>query len=301
MSFTYPVYIPSVGNFVNFRELLNKQYVVILKYLANNDNTNIDIYINQLIDELNDHITHDQLNKIDKLCVMITIRIMCIGPDVDLTMTCDKTQQQYNGKIELTNVLQMLADLNTVKNKTFQLKNNITVHAGVPTNLWYDDDSTTLDVIMDTITGITVNNTHHNMSDLTVKQKNDVLDRLPDFNFSHAMNLANESQQSFNDLIIFQDRNPHDEQARVQDYKLGLYDNSMFDMIKMCYSSNIQNFYMSMYTLCDTMGFTADYIQNITPVESNIYINQKRQEVERQKQSQSNPDTTIGGGLPSEF
>lgn len=301
MSFTYPVYIPSVGDFVNFRELLNKQYVVILKYLANNDNTNIDTYINRLIDELNDDTTHDQLNKIDKLCVMITIRIMCIGPDVDLTMTCDKTQQQYNGKIELTNVLQMLADLNTVENKTFQLKNNITVHAGVPTNLWYDDDNTTLDVIMDTITGITVNNTHHNMNDLTIKQKNDVLDRLPDFNLSHAINLANESQQSFNDLIIFQDRNPHDEQASVQEYKLGLYDNSMFDMIKMCYSSNIQNYYMSMYTLCDTMGFTADYIQNITPVESNIYINQKRQEIERQKQSQSKPDPTIGGGLPSEF
>ena len=301
MSFTYPVYVPSIEKSIRFREILNKHYVVILKFLANNDAHSIETYLNSLINQLNDQVTHDQLNKVDKLCVLLTARIMCVGPDLDLTMTCDKTQQQYTGKIELINVLQMVSDLQLIESRTFDLKNNIKIHAGVPNNLCYGEDVDVLDILTDMINGITVSDTYYNMNNMSVHEKNDVIDHIPGLNFAQIIQLANESQQSFNDLIVFQDKNPHDEQAQVNEYKLGLYDNTMFDLIKMCYSSNLNNYYMSMYTLCNTMGFTADYIQNITPVESNIYINQKKQEIEQQKQQQKQSNPTVGGGMPTGF
>lgn len=301
MSFKYPVYIPSLEKNILFRELHNNHYVVILKFLANKDNHNMELYLNSLIDQLNDETTHDQLNKVDKLCVLLTTRIMCVGPELELTMTCGKTQQQYTGKINLNDVLQMVSDLQLIKSRTFDLKNNIKIHAGVPDSLYYSDDMDILDILTDTINGITVRDMYYNMSDMTIHQKNAVIDQVSGLNFSHIVQLANESQQSLRDLIVFEDKNPHDEQADVREYKLGLYDNTMFDMITMCYSSNLNNYYMSIYTLCNTMGFSADYIQNITPVESNIYINQKKQEVEQQKQQQTQSNPTIGGGMPTGF
>lgn len=301
MSFTYPVYIPSIEKFIHFRELLNKHYVVVLKFLANADNNSSEKYLNQLIDELNDEITHDQLNKVDKLCVLLTIRIMSISPDLELTMTCDKTQQRYTGKIELINIIQMISDLQLVKTHVFDMKNGIKIHAGIPSNLCYNKTIDLLDLLTDVICGITVKDNYFPMSDMSVTQKSDIIDHVHGLNFNSILKIARESQQSFSDLIIFEDKNPHDEQAQVNEYKLGLYDNTMFDLIKLCYSSNLNNYYMSMYTLCNTMGFTADYIQNITPIESNIYIGQQQQEIKRQSDEQKKSNPTLGGGLPSGF
>lgn len=301
MTFTYPVYIPSVDQFISFREILNKHYVVLLKFYTNNDYNGVERYINQLIDHLNDDITHEKLNKVDKLCIMLTARIMCIGPDLELTLVCEKTNKQYTGRLMLDEILQRVSDLQLIKQQEYTFMNNHKIHAGVPNNLWCGESIDVLDSLSDVVTGLTINDTYHDMSDMTIQQKNSIINTIPGTSFNHIMKLANKTHESFNDLIIFEDKNPHDENAQVKEYRLGLYDNSMFDLVKLSFSANLHDYYINMFSLCDTMGFTGDYIQNITPVESDLFIKTKRQEIERQQSNKNNQQPTIGRGMPSGF
>lgn len=271
-----------------------------LKYIANADHVNMINYMNQLIDQLNDDITHDQLSKLDKFCVLLTCRIMCIGPEIELDMTCEKSQQKYKGSIVLTNILQMMSDLDADYSDDIVVNDNIVIHTGMPGSLYYPESSNIFDVLSDSIVGVSVGDKHFNTIDMSIQEKNNVINSIPGVNFNDIIKIADKTTQSFTDLIVFKDKSPHDDQSETKEYKLGLYDNSMYDMIKMCYTSNLHNHYMSMYMLCSTINFTADYVQNITPIESNIYIHQKQQEVERQNKAQQkqSQQPTVGQGLP---
>ena len=302
MNFVFPVYIPSIKQFVNCKELHNKHYVSILKFIANNDDKNLDLYFNKLIDTLCVDINCNKLNKIDKFCVLLTLRIMCIGPDLSLVLTCSKTNQNYNGNINLNDVLQMVSDLRAARRVTLRVNDSISITIAAPQTLCCTGVNNTLDIVTDTIHEITIDGTIFNMNELTISEKNNIIDSIQGVDFNKVLQHAGTQQKSFNNLIIFQDKNPHDEDAQVRDYKIGLYDNSMFDVIKMTFTSDLNNFYTSMYSLCHSMNISADYILNITPAESNIYITQKQQEIERQKAEQQNKQPqTIGAPSPMAF
>lgn len=170
----------------------------------------------------------------------------------------------------------------------------------MPSTLYYGDIETTTDTITDVINHMIINDQDYDMSQLTLKEKNAVIDQLPGGNINRLIKHATSLQKKFSNVVVFKDKSPHDPESSMTEYKLGLYDNSMFEMIKLIYNTHISNYYTNMYTLCDTMGFTAEYIENITPTESHIYIQQKRQELERQKQQnqQDKQGPTIGA-VPS--
>lgn len=299
MKFTYPVYVPSLDEHVDSKELLNKHYIVILKYIANEDNTGLERYMTQLIAELCGLDTA-KLNKIDKFCILLSLRITSIGPDVKLQLTCSKTGQEYGGTIDLYSVLQIVSDLQSCKTKTFRMCENTLAEIGMPSTLYYGGIETTTDTVTDVINSLIINDEKYDMSQLTLKEKNAVIDLLPGGNINKLIKHATNLQKKFDNVVIFKDKSPHDPESSMTEYKLGLYDNSMFEMIKLIYNTHINNYYTNMYTLCDTMGFTAEYIENITPTESHIYIQQKRQEIDRQKQQnqQDNQGPTIGA-VPS--
>lgn len=304
MKFTYPVYVPSIDKHINFREFLNKHYITLVKFLSNEDDENTQNYFHRLIDHLNDDITWKTLNKIDKFCIILSLRITSIGPELVLDLTCSKTDQKYTGKIDLYAILSMVSQMHMTKNRICNMANGVKAHLGMPSSLFYGDSREILDVIADVIQCIEIKGVKHNTSALSIREKNELIDKLPGNNFSKLLNYVSSTQKKLNDMLVFKDKSPHDEDAEVTEYKLGLYDNSMFDFLKLCYRTHIANYYNNMYTLCDTMGFTADYIENITPAESSIYIAQKKQEIEQQKQQADRQQApTIGspmsyGNLP---
>ena len=299
MKFTYPVYVPSIDRHINFRELPNKFYIVILKFLANEDNTNLEKYLNKIIDNLNDDIKSCDLNKIDKFCILISLRITCIGPDVTLEMTCAETDQKYKGSIDLYNILKMVSQLHTTKERVCNVCKGIKAYLSTPTSLHYGKISSPISTIVDVIHRLEIGDKTYNLSTLTIDEKNKILGTLPGKNFKTILKYADNTQKNFKDLVVFKDKSPHIENSNVTEYKIGLYDNSMYEMIKLCYNSHIANYYTTIFTLCDTMNFTADYVENITPAESSLFIQQKRVEIENKKQQQQQQTGPTVGTSPS--
>tara|TARA_B100001094_G_C18131899_1_gene772756 strand:+ start:683 stop:1597 length:915 start_codon:yes stop_codon:yes gene_type:complete len=298
MDFKFPIYIPSLDRFVNFREILNKYYKAILKYLENKDNINLEIYFNGLIDTLNDDgIVHTDLNKIDRFCILLMLRAVSIGPELKLTLTCQKTQEQYKGAIDLNHILNLTSNLNQLKQKRIKINKNVSVKINTPQVLHCDSDNI-LEMVTDTVSEVTINKKKYTLGGMSLHEKNIIVNNLPGFTFNKIFEFANRYHENFNDLIIFTDKSPHDQDAEVNEYKLNLYDNSMFDFLKICYSASLDQYYRLMYTLCDTMKFSAEYIDNITPIESNIYVAYKVAEVDKQKKAAKSSEGPMLGGIP---
>ena len=155
------------------------------------------------------------------------------------------------------------------------------------------------DIVTDTVSEVTINKKTYTLGSMSLQEKNNIVNILPGFTFNKIFDFANKYHESFNDLIIFSDKSPHDENAEVNEYRLNLYDNSMFDFLKICYSSSLDQYYRLMYTLCETMKFSPQYIDNITPIESNIYVAYKVAEVEKQKQESKKNEGPMIGQIPA--
>ena len=59
-------------------------------------------------------------------------------------------------------------------------------------------------------------------------------------------------EAKFDDFIILTDKSPHDDSSGEKIHRLGLYDNSMFDFIKLTYSGHLSTHYQLIYTLTAT-------------------------------------------------
>ena len=297
MTFHFPVLIPSLNRYVNFREVTNRQYKNIIKFSQNADDKNLEIYFNSLIDELNDDITHTDINKIDKFCILLMVRSVSIGPEMKLTLTCEETGELYTGTIDLNKILEYICNFNVIKGRKVKINSDVSVHVDTPSQL-YSDAGDLIGLISDSISEVIVNQKKWTLSSLPADERVNIVNKLPGITFMKVLEYADKYITRFDDVVIFTDKSPHVDNADPTEYKLGLYDNSMYDFIKMCYSIDLQEYYTLIYTLCETMKFSAEYIESITPIEANLFVSYKQAEVARQNEDnkrQSNSSPTVGG------
>ena len=295
MNFHVPILVPSINKYINFRELLNKQYKVILKYSQNNDDINLERYFNYIIDELNDDIKHVDINKIDKLCILLMIRAISIGSEIKLQLKCETTEKPYVGSIDLNNILEHICNFNILKSREVKVMDNITITLGTPNRIYNPIDDI-LEMVSDTITDIYISGKRWELSSMNILEKREVINSLPGFAFNEVIQYAERYQKKLADLVIFTDKSPHDPDSTEHEYRLRLHDNSMFEFLKTCYADNLRSYYDTIYTLCDSMNFSAEYIENITPIESSIFIKYKQAELARKEEAKksSNSGPSIG-------
>ena len=72
------------------------------------------------------------LNKIDKFCILLTLRIVCIAPTLDLRMKCETTEKEYSNSIDLNNILQLATDLTYKSNQYIEIDDDISIKLTIP-------------------------------------------------------------------------------------------------------------------------------------------------------------------------
>jgi len=282
--FKFGIYIPSIQKTVDFGQFTNRMHKNVLKYVQNNDMEGLHNYFLYIIGELNNEIDVTLLNKIDKFCILLTLRIVCLAPTLDLRMKCEITGKEYSNSIDLNNILQLATDLTYKSNQYIEIDDDISIKLTIPYNLYTLSDSM-IDIIVDCISFIKVNEQEYDLTRLNTVERRTIIDILPGNTFMTAVEYANETQSKFEDFIILSDKSPHDKDSEERIHRLGLYDNSMFDFVRMTYSGSLSTHYELIYTLTSKVGMDSRYIESLTPAEANVYIKFKRDEVEKENQS----------------
>lgn len=248
---------------ISLREISNFYYLDLLKYLENNNSYDIEYYFNFLITELT-NIDATDLSNIDKFYILLELRALSLGSNIDLL------QENTNFKINIDNILTKLTDLN-LSNKHFYA-DNIKYELSIPKNLYFDES---IDIYHATIAKIDEFNMSH-MHDI------DLASMLPANIFTYIKNYVINTKNLLDNYSIL-DKKMY---SSIEEWPLNVYNNSLFDFLKLIYHDNLMNFYEMQFNLITKMHISYDHFMSMTFNESKLFINLQNKEIKKQEEAE---------------
>ena len=280
--FTYNTYVPSLERYHRFRLFDNKTQMTIIKYIQNNDIDMIDDLFKELVTGYCvDNIPYEDLNCIDKFVVLLNMRIMCVGAGFEVETSIKNNNEKIKSRvsIDLYEILDAATNhtLNNVKPAEFP--NGYTLTYRIPTSFKVSID----DLIVEVLDSVIIGENQHKLTGLTNQQKRDILDELPGNALSQTINYIKDVDTQYK-IPIFGSLK-HQVPDELGALELRIFDNSMFEILKTLYNTNLQDQYYIRYMMVKHMNFNITEIEQMTPAETQTYINLYSKEIEEQRKS----------------
>ena len=283
MEFTYKAHLPTLDMDVPVRELTTKDYITLVKCIANDDTTVIESVFEELIKSQLPKNIYNKITRLDKFFILLTIRAVSVGPTVSLTFTDEPTGKPYTSHVQLFEVLQHIADVEYVFSKEIEVvPGEVTVTITPPNGL---QASVEEEVLLDCIRTIKINKTRHDMSSFSREQKKNIVDNLPGKIIHELQLYINDSTNTFGDVMIFKKLNPHTPQPVPEEYAVNFYDNSMIGFIMTCFSESLKYIYDIIYVLSKHCTFSSDLIMGSTFAELRMYVDLYEEDLKEQQKA----------------
>jgi hypothetical protein len=280
--FTYTAKLPSCNKVINIKELLYFDYKQLVKTLTN-DNNHVTIdFFEDLIKNSCEGDT-SLFTFIDKIIVLLTIRAVCISPDLELTVTCPATDKTFNTNIQIFDIINNLSTLNLSPDiystkKTYN-DNKLIIELGMPGKITLDQED--FNLISAVIKKLTING-----NDVTV-DKHTLIEHLPMSVLKDISDYVLYLSNTIRDIKLLDILSPYTNENNNIQVPLNLFANSILDFLKMCFKRGLISLYELEYFLISKLHIDFDLIKNSTLAELNIYINlfkdEKRDEESRNK------------------
>ena len=269
MEFSIEVALPS-GKKVRVRELKNSEYLIIIKFAQNNDYKGLSEFFDT-------HFIRPDLNLIDRIYLLIYMRMTFIEPDLNLTVN-DKSI-----KVSVASMLDKI-EANYVDLETKVSVNGIEITLDLPCITRYEDYH---DLLIATIKHIQIGNDSIDYSELDDEVREEVLSNLPATVFDYTEKFLQTIQENLLNVDLIDEN----KSIGLEATRINLLANNMLEFISSLYGTDLQGFYTLIYTFQNTILPGSNYFFEMSPIESRIIIkqHQKRQAEERdqlQKQKQ---------------
>ena len=276
-TFKFKIFLPSKQKYYKFREFSNFEYLNIVKAIVNDDNEQLYGMLQGIIKATasGDH-DINTLIKVDKFCILLNLYILCVSDTLEL-----RSGKQDAGlgkvKVSLYDILDKVTNFEFEYTKNIEVSNKLSVILTTPADLYTEDPE---DVIVNSIKSIKIMGKGHSFIDLTNKQKHLALDSISSDTTTQIIN----SMKQINDQYQLNVLKYGESDDKV--ITLNIYNNSMYELLKIVYNTNLQMEYYYRYFASKHMKFDNDYIERITPAELQTYVKffQKEQdEIEEQR------------------
>jgi hypothetical protein len=280
--FTYTAKLPSCNKIINIKELLYFDYKHLVKTLTNDNNPVIINFFDDLIKNSCEDDT-SSFTFIDKIILLLTIRAVCISPDLELTATCPVTDKTFNTNIQIFDLINNLSTLNLSSDiysttKTYN-DNKLILELGMPGKITLDQED--FNLISAVIKKLVING-----NDVT-EDKHTFIEHLPMSVLKDISDYVLYLSNTIRDIKLLEITSPYAIKNNNIHVPLNLFANSVLDFLKMCFKRGLISLYELEYFLISKLHLDFDLIKNSTPAELNIYINmfkdEKRDEESRSK------------------
>lgn len=266
--FTLQCWVPSLSSYTRVNELNMGQYGNIAKYILNNDDIGLAEYFEKIIEtNFLDKLQIESLTKFDKWFIITFFRAINISPTLTLK-AIDPTGKECTYDIDLLSILTTGSEF--IPKQRFVIKLN------------------TLEIEIDNIGKIYNNGKEFNfIKSITTNNKKILLKNLSLQENKKIINeMGNEIINAIKDLIKTRDKfnnslkliSKNSILKGVYEMPLSLFDNTVFDFLKLIYSPFARGVYAKKYFLMSKIGFSGEEVDKITPLECDIYINLYNQE-----------------------
>ena len=282
--FVYTVYLPGQKKTVQIKELQFGRYKHLVKTITNdNDSAIIEFFDSLLLDLCPDEKNIKTYSFLDKLIILLTIRSVCISPELELTGTCPETKNTFNFTIKIPTIIDKLQNLQLPDDvysvvKTYN-KGELTVELGMPSIL----QISTADLsVIDTVFKKIILNGNN-----ITNAKDKVIEHLPAAVLIDIKAYLTNFNERMTDIKLLDIRSPFALNQAVE-IPLNLFSNSIIDFLKMNFRRNLLSLYELEYFLINRLNLSHDLITEVTPAELNIYINLFKDEKREEEKARKN-------------
>lgn len=281
--FKFGIYLPTIAEYGQFRELTSSQYLDIVKFIRNNDDDNLaDMFMEIISDLVDNKSIINNLTRIDIFCILLNLRIICVGSSVELKIKCPTTGKPFNVPIDLYDILDSVTNYDIKYTEDIKIGEECKITLIPPVSIQTNQDD---NIVLNSISKITLHGIEYYTNKFTPEQRAEILDNLPSNTLKKILDHINRNHEQYN-IHAIKYRSPHDMSSDHVTYDLELYNNSFFEFIKTIYNSNLEEQYYLRYLLSHRLGFNNNYIESRTPAELDTYIGFYKQELEEQKKQE---------------
>jgi hypothetical protein len=267
---------------VNFLQFKNKQYFNLLKFIQNQDFNNLNDYFNSIIyDLIVDKNEYNNLNFIDKLIILLTLRSICIAPDIEFE---SKDKIKFSKKIDIYSIYKQLETIQLKDNISY---NNIAVGFNIPKELYYSSFD---EIIESCIEYLTIDNETIFFSELDNLAKKEYINNLPGTIFTQAKHFFDSLETLLNQYTLIKE----DKNFKTEQINLSLFKNTGFGLLSSVFKDNLLNFYNLMYIFTNKIHASLSDYYELTPAESTLMLNLYIKEQEEIKKANENKNVPLG-------
>jgi T4 bacteriophage base plate protein len=281
--------LPVVQQTAQYRDFTNAVLFDVIRYITQNDAEQIEKCFDEVLATLLINDVGDMCS-VDKFCLLLDIRSMYLGDQLEL-QTSDNKKVKVKISTMLNNLVWQLAGC--VTSTTIEV-GDVNIDVGIPKNMLIND--------YDKLVEQSIINVHHDddtysFNHFTPAERQSFVDSLPAETLHNITQHIKYIQQTTDDLFLIQ----HNESMGIQGVNIGVYNNSMLEVLKTLYTEDLMNFYEMQFSLITKMRVTYDHFMKMTPSESKIYINLYNKDIKKQeevmnKQHQNNHPASRGIG-----
>lgn len=266
--FTYKLDLPIKQETVNLNELTNREFLNIIKYIDNRDDTGLMNYFEKLIEERGCH----NLTIVDKFLILLELRAKCIGNAVEM---------QVNGKSVSIMLNSIIENIQKVNNQVFDdlTINLIDECIMIKFNYPKSFKTTSANLLEECVSSVYIEGDEvFGCSATLIKQ---ILDEVPvnklgDWSFENFI----EKVTSYTQEIKLIAKNTH---TGLEETTFNVFGDVLFQFLKAIYNSSLANFYDGEYILISKIGITDT--MNRTPYELRTFLDLYRRDIKRQEES----------------
>lgn len=280
-SFKFKIYLPSKCEYNKFREITNYEYLNIVKAITNSDDEQLyDMYID-LIDATSSRITKTtDVTKVDIFCILLNLYILSVSDVLEIKSTGDDSTIGKT-KINLYDILDKVTNFKFNYTRSVKINDNVSVILTIPKDLYI---KTPEDIMIECIDELHILDQKHSFKKITTSQKIQALDQLPTEISTCILNEMRDIHDKYQLKVM---KYGHEDDQQIT---LNIYNNSMFELLKIIYNTNLQTQYYYRYFASKHMGFNTEYTESISPAELQTHVKffqQEQDEIEKQREKQT--------------
>ena len=272
----YTVELPFSKKVIKFREFTTEEQLALGKaqHSFSTDFLRYYLFVYDIISKcVSVDSKFEDLDIIEYVLFLIKIRIIGVGPKIELTTVIDGKNAKIT--LDLNILLQNIYNAVESVNNDFDIFDNRKLLLGFPKILNMTDFisiSTNLDSVLNTIplfvhkAGIT-----SNYKDLRM-----IYNKLP-------VSMTNKIQSKIFDILKDLAEKELFGIDLFKDFRINFYNNSIFELIKLISSYDVKSIHQEIYLLSQ---LTPEYVKSLTPSERKIYMSFLLQERESKNKSE---------------
>lgn len=282
--FTTSYTLPVSQRVVSYSDFTNAILFDVIRCLTNN---NIE-QIEKCFDDVVTLMTTEDVNNmcsVDKFCLLIDIRSMYLGDQLELL-----TSDEKKVKIKLSTMMENLTKQMTqcVTSSIIEV-GDISIDVGIPRSMIVDD--------YDKLIEQSIIKVHHDdiitaFNQFTPSERASFVDSLPAETLHSIVQHIKHVQQVTGEMYLI----PHNKTIGLEGVKLGLYDNSMIEILRSLFAEDLMNFYEMQFSLITKMRVTYEHFMKMTPSESKIFVNLYNKDIKKQEEAMNKQQNNHPGG-----